>query len=677
MTRLGGLLRGLLAPATRAGDLARRERTLRFKLYSLLSLPIVALILLWTFITGHLMNDLFELRRAVTQFEQVAAPATALADRLREERHRSAVVLSGTGPDGGRLATARQETDRAVVLLHQRATSQEGSSATGPDIVDDLTALERELQRLGGLREQVDSRALDRLGAVQQYTEIQRSLYRMTDGLVTVPDPARYRQANGLQTIAESRELLSQEDALLSGALLRGQLGTEEQRLFAQTVAARRLLFDRGTQQLDPELRRPYDDLLASADYKHLTAIENEVGARRTALGQATAWKGLAGTLGTRVDRLTADRTALLNSLADGVSWGIIAQIVIAGGLGLVAILLAVALSARLGRGLAQELADLRSAALDLADVRLPGVVRKLRDGEPVEVDTEAPPIRITGTTLEVQDVAQAFSTVRRTAVEAAVGQADLRKGVSLVFRNLARRNQSLLHRQLTHLDTMQRKTNAPDALADLFRLDHLTTRMRRQAEGLIILSGAPAGRAWRKPVPIHDVVRGTVAEVEDYTRVTVMPMSDASLVGTAVADVIHLLAELIENATVFSPPSTQVYIKGDLVGRGFAVEIEDRGLGLTPEAREEINRRLADPPEFDLTDSDRLGLFVVSRLAARHGITASLRRSPYGGTTAVVLLPHGLVIPAGLDDEPAGPDTGSMPAVIALEQGSDPTNSR
>ncbi|RCG30657.1 sensor [Sphaerisporangium album] len=677
LTRLGGPLCGLLAPATRAGDPALRKRTLRFKLYSLLSLPIVALILLWTFITGYLVSDVFELRRAVTQFEQVAVPAFALADRVRDERHLSAVLLSGTGPDGGRLSTAREETDRAVVLLHQRATSQEGSSATGPDVVEGLTALERELQRLGGLREQVDSRSLDRLGAVQQYTEIQNSLYRMTDRLVTVPDPALYRQANGLQTIAGSRELLSQEDALLSGALLRGQLGAEEQRAFAQIVAGRRLLFDRGMRDLDPELRRPYDGLLSSADYKRLTAIENEVGARRGALGQATAWQGLAGTLGTRVDRLTADSAALLNLRADDASFGIVARIAIAAGLGLVAILLAVVLSARLGRGLSQELADLRSAALELADVRLPGVVRKLRDSEPVEVDTEAPPIHITGTTLEVQDVAQAFSTVRRTAVKAAVGQADLRRGVSLVFRNLARRNQSLLHRQLTHLDTMQRKTNAPDAQADLFRLDHLTTRMRRQAEGLIILSGAPAGRAWRRPVPMHDVVRGSVAEVEDYSRVTVMPMSDASLVGTAVADVIHMLAELIENATVFSPPSTRVYIRGDLVGRGFAVEIEDRGLGLTPEDREEINRRLVDPPEFNLADSDRLGLFVVSRLAARHDIKVALRRSPYGGTTAVVLLPHGLVIPAGLDEEPAGPDTGSMPAVISLEQGSDPTNRR
>jgi signal transduction histidine kinase len=194
---------------------------------------------------------------------------------------------------------------------------------------------------------------------------------------------------------------------------------------------------------------------------------------------------------------------------------------------------------------------------------------------------------------------------------------------------------------------------------------------MRRQAEGLIILSGAPAGRAWRKPVPMHDVVRGSVAEVEDYTRVTVMPMSDASLLGTAVADVIHMLAELVENATVFSPPSTRVNIRGDMVGRGFAIEIEDRGLGMTPEAREEINLRLIDPPEFNLADSDRLGLFVVSRLAVRHDIKVALRRSPYGGTTAVVLLPHPLVIPAGRDT----PLDGLSSPALTLNPGPDSTN--
>jgi Histidine kinase-, DNA gyrase B-, and HSP90-like ATPase len=228
------------------------------------------------------------------------------------------------------------------------------------------------------------------------------------------------------------------------------------------------------------------------------------------------------------------------------------------------------------------------------------------------------------------------------------VGQANLRKGVNQVFLNLSLRNQSLLHRQLGMLDTMERGTDDAAVLADLFRLDHLTTRMRRHAEGLIILSGATPGRGWRDPVPVLDVLRAAIAEVEDYVRVDVVSEPPDSLVGNAVNDVIHLIAELIENATTFSPPNTRVEVRAEAVGIGFAVEVEDRGLGMTAEEQAGINARLASPPEFDLANSDRLGLFVVGQLAARHQIRVSLRESHYGGTTAIVLLPHSVIVRAG-----------------------------
>jgi anti-sigma regulatory factor (Ser/Thr protein kinase) len=213
-------------------------------------------------------------------------------------------------------------------------------------------------------------------------------------------------------------------------------------------------------------------------------------------------------------------------------------------------------------------------------------------------------------------------------------------------------RNQSLLHRQLGMLDSMERRTSEPEALADLFRIDHLTTRMRRHAEGLIILSGEVPGRGWRDPVPVVDVLRAAVAEVEDYVRVDVTSESDDLVAGNAVNDVIHLVAELVENATVFSPPNTRIEIRAEPVGNGLAAEVEDRGLGLPAEELADINRRLESPQEFDLAASEQLGLFVVSRLAARHDIRVSLRRSVYGGTTAVVLLPFGVVV----RKEEAGP---------------------
>jgi hypothetical protein len=216
---------------------------------------------------------------------------------------------------------------------------------------------------------------------------------------------------------------------------------------------------------------------------------------------------------------------------------------------------------------------------------------------------------------------------------------------VSKVFRSLARRNQSLLQRQLKMLDEMERRTDDPDALAQLFRLDHLTTRMRRQAEGLIILSGAAPGRGWRQPVALVEVLRGAVGEIEDYARVDLIAESPDFMHGSVVADVTHLLAELVENATVYSPPGTRVQVRTGRVASGYAIEIEDRGLGITASTLATLNERLARPPEFDLADGDQLGLLVVSQLAARHGIKVVLREPTHGGTAALVVLPPHMVV--------------------------------
>ncbi len=318
--------------------------------------------------------------------------------------------------------------------------------------------------------------------------------------------------------------------------------------------------------------------------------------------------------------------------------------------LGLLAIIFSILVSIIVGRGLIGQLKDLRLSALELANDRLPSVIRRLRDGEIVDVAARRRRSRPRAGPRSRPRTRSTRSSRRstscsRTAIEAAVDEANLRRGISDVFRNLARRSQVLLHRQLRLLDGMERRASEPEELEDLFRIDHLTTRMRRHAEGLIILSGEPAGRTWRHPVPLMDVLRAAVAEVEDYTRIRVEARTRAALSGTAVADVIHLIAELAENATVFSPPNTPVKISGDIVGRGFAVEIEDRGLGITEERLAEINRNLDDPPAFDLSGSDRLGLFIAGRLARRHDIKITLRPSVYGGTSAIVIIPMALVV--------------------------------
>ena len=301
-----------------------------------------------------------------------------------------------------------------------------------------------------------------------------------------------------------------------------------------------------------------------------------------------------------------------------------------------------------------------RTSAFDLSSVRLPAVLARLRSGDEVDLATETPQLEPDPS--EIGQLREAINLAAKTAVNAAVDEVAIRRGVNDVFRNLARRNQSLLTRQLELLDAMERRVHDPEELADLFRVDHLTTRMRRHAEGLLIVAGGTSGRAWRDPVPIMDVMRAAVAEIEDYTRIRVTSRSVASIAGHAVADVIHMLAELVENATTFSPANTPVRIESDIVAKGLVIEIEDRGLGMGEEQMAEINTRLNDPPPLDLSGSEQLGLFIAGQLARRHDVKITMQGSAYGGVTAVVLVPSALLVEAGWKRRPRS-ESGSSAA--------------
>jgi signal transduction histidine kinase len=317
-------------------------------------------------------------------------------------------------------------------------------------------------------------------------------------------------------------------------------------------------------------------------------------------------------------------------------------------GAGIVVVLAAAALMGRFARQLTREIDGLATAATYLADDALPRTVAALRDGQ-ADMTTTAPwpRGRPEPSVTQLAAAADAIARMHRSAVAAATTEAGLRSGFRKILVSLGKRNQSLLHRQLRIIDTLEQQASSPGALAELFTLDHLTTRMRRHAESLTILSGIAPGRSWAGPVPVIDVMRAAAAEVEDYTRVTVISDSDEAVAAPAVTDMIHLLAELIENATLFSPSSTRVEVRAEHVANGFAIEVEDRGLGMPAEQLLALNAQLASPPDFDLADADRLGLFVAGRLAARHGVHVSLTSSPYRGIKAVVVLPDALVMPA------------------------------
>ena len=436
--------------------------------------------------------------------------------------------------------------------------------------------------------------------------------------------------------------------------------------VFAELATLRQQLAGNATADLLPEYRALVAENVTPAIDSGLTAAEAAVIATTWRKG-APPLAVLASTaaFGPYAKAMSTSLTEAGNKLQTQTTHQanvVFIQLLLAAGLGLLGTIASIALSLIIGRGLVRQLRDLRESALTLAHDKLPSVISQLRAGQPVdpvEYDAGEP-----AGANEIEQVQHAFNLVQQTAVQTAIDEARLRRGISDVFRNLAGRSQSLLHRQLTLLDGMERRATEPDELEDLFRIDHLTTRMRRHAEGLIILSGEAPARGWRQPVPLVDVLRAAVAEVEDYTRIRVLCRTNAAVAGHAVADVIHLVAELAENATVFSPPNTPVRIQGDIVGRGFAVEIEDRGLGISQARMDEINTNLANPPQFDLSGSDRLGLFIAGQLAQRHEIKITLRPSVYGGTTAIVLIPTGLVVDEDTYERdpalPAGGEDGS-----------------
>ncbi|MEV4102550.1 ATP-binding protein [Nonomuraea sp. NPDC049649] len=617
----------------------------------MLLLPLLSLSALWGFVLNLTVSDGWSLLRGESLYQTVGVTSTELGVQLQAERERTLLKLTH-GEPSAELGEQRARTDAA---LHDfRESVREAERNLTDDMRTPLNTVQAELSRLHAIRTGVDGGFSTRMLDLSEYNRLLDAMYRFYDHLAPAPELAIYQQVTALQTMSNAHEYLLREHALVQAAQLDGRLTEGETTAFTEYASSRKFLHARGQAGLEVELRQPYADLFKSEEFLTFATMEARIIRTGAPPPDTARWNDAVGKVIAEFDRISGQISAELGGRAADAATATRIQIGVAGGVGLVAVLASIIISVRFGRRLGAELAGLRSAAVEMSQRRLPDLVRRLSKGEEIDVTEEAKPIAVTGSA-EISDVAGAFGAVQDTAVRAAVGQAALRHGLGQVFLNLARRKQGLLHRQLALLDGMQRRTHDPDQLEELFRLDHLTTRMRRHAESLIILSGSAPGRAWRKPVPVIDVVRAAIAEVEDYTRVEVANMPRSAIDGSAAADLTHLIAELVENATIYSPPDTAVHVRGDRVSNGYSVEVEDRGLGLQPEEYEAYNRVLREPPEFDLADSDRLGLFVVAKLAQRHSINVLLRRSPFGGTTAIVFVPDRLIT-----DQPELPEAKS-----------------
>ena len=645
-----------------------RGRSIRLRIYFLVAIPLVTMLGLFAYVADTSVTNWLNQDRAPTLINATAEPLTNFVNVLQAERRAAVVYLSDrSSANLDAYHTAVTTTARRELQVTAALNSVGTKDSSTPAEMAGIAAMTTSLNSLTPLRDAVMAKKLAPLTAFADYTTViggQGAVLQAAASSIT--DATGAEQGLGLISAVDTQEDVSEQDALLAGALVSGSLTADDRVAFGQAAGRQQddtLLY----QELftAPELKTynvTQDALAPTALQSNLTNIQNAVmsGAplrEIELLGVTpaswqkltTTWLHATSAAGTETAVTVLNANSIPAIDAKRRLWAVSAV----GAAGLILTLLVTIL---LGRSINRRLTELRRSALTLAREQLPAVVARLRRGESVDVAAEAPPIRVGSD--EIGQVGQAIDAVRQTAIRSAIDEANIRRGVNDMFRNLARRNQSLLQRQLSVLDDMERRAADPDVLEDLFKMDHLTTRMRRHAEGLIILSGAPPGRSWSAPVKLIDVMRGAVAEVEDYARVTVSTQARTALSGSAVTDVIHLLAELIENATSLSPPFTQVRVGGESVANGFAIEIEDRGLGMTPQRLAELNDRLANPPDLNPANTEQLGLFVVGQLARRHRISVMLRPSAYGGTTVVVLIPGNLIVnegPAALSAAGAG----------------------
>ncbi|MEU6082349.1 ATP-binding protein [Streptomyces sp. NPDC047108] len=625
--------------------------TIRTRIVTLTLIPIAALLALWASAMVSMTGDLRALMRLQGVYEHFGTPVDTAVGQIQTERRLAAAYVASPGSEA-RTALVRQHraTDRAVGAMRDAVSGEErqdeltGRQRTALRSMADATA------RLPALRDQVMSRRISWDRAVDGYTGVVEPTFTVQSALTALQAGHLAREAQTVVELVRVREFVSREDALVAGARAAGSFDAAQYRTLVATIEDRRVFQRTYVPDLPDDSRTLFEDFQRGRRYQELTTGEDALlAAGAGGAGKAVAADSWRTVMDSAVKRYMALCTeAAKNSAERGRAFATdeLIRTAVAGGLGLLAVAGSVVLSVRAGRRISARLEDLRDSA-DLATRQLPDLIQKLSHGDGVDPATVAPPLPGDGDgdgDTEVQDeigqVSRALGTAHRAAVEAAVEQAGLRRGVSAVLLNIARRNQALVHRQLKLVDTLERRTADPDVLEDLFRIDHLTTRMRRHAEGLIILSGSAPGRRWRKPVPVVDVVGSAVGEIEEYARVDIPPMPAVGVKGEAVADVVHLIAELVENATVFSPPHTPVTMRLERTRRGCVLQIDDRGLGMDDVALDEANRTLAREGDFDPALTERLGLYVVGRLAGRHRIDVSLTRSPYGGTTAVVVLP-------------------------------------
>ncbi|WP_037886488.1 nitrate- and nitrite sensing domain-containing protein [Streptomyces viridochromogenes] len=673
------------APAPSGGRLSPRNWRVPTRLNAILLIPVLVGLVMGGFQVKSSIDTWQEAEDAENTARLVRA-ALNYADALYNERDVTAApLLQGKGEDDPTVTKARDLTDKAADDFDEAAQSMPGKAG-----LERRLRLFREAEPgLTDLRAQAYGSKLTGVQTEEGYVEVAHPLTEFANelglGTGNITSYGRTVYAIELTKAALSLQrsigmhllikpgptptsFASQRVALSSYAYLEGIAieeykggGTEadaqklkdaEADIRAQGAALAKEAAAKDPDYVPPPAK-PTDMVRAIAGLKTTDASERALLAQKGVSAQN--WWAVNTLKFNAYRQIESDLADTAVNEASDIADDAKRDALVTGAAVVVALLAAFILAGMVARQMSRSMRQLRNAAFGIAEQRLPMLVDQLSRTDPGRVDTRVAPIPI-NTRDEIGEVARAFDQVHREAVRLAAEQALLRGNINAIFTNLSRRNQSLIEGQLTLITDLENNEADPDQLENLFKLDHLATRMRRNGENLLVLAGEEPGRRWDQPVPLVDVLRAASSEVEQYERIELSGVPEAEIHGRAVTDLVHLLAELLENATTFSSPQTKVRVTATRLPDGrIMVEIHDKGIGLTAEDFADINHKLANPPTVDAAISQRMGLFVVGRLSDRHGIRVQLRPSgEQAGTTSLVMLPDAITHGGGGEQQPA-----------------------
>ncbi|MEU3515574.1 nitrate- and nitrite sensing domain-containing protein [Streptomyces sp. NPDC006654] len=641
-------------PSNAGSRIALRNWRISTRLVSLLALPVVAATTLGAVRINQSLDDIQQLDN-IKLLTDMTKQATELAQALQDERDQSAGPLAhGQSTNSVTVKGFEEKTDRARENFLNASEEIDTASKNGQlqGVRDSLVGLAGQLDDLAKIRKDAYQQQRNSTQTVEAYHRLITQLIDLSQDMAQASsNPEMIQRTRALAAFSTAKEYASVQRAVIAAALPANNTSagdlSENDRLYGESAQASETseltIFRKIYSGNAAELLKPIDENNPTIEAAN-TYAKRALGAQN-GLNELSkrSYRDWVDDSSTKIDQMQKIEHTLLEDMeqkARELRNSSEQSAIISGALILLVLGVSLVGAFIVARSMIRSLRRLQETATKVAQDRLPELVKQLSESDPQDVDTSVESVGVHSRD-EIGQVAAAFDDVHREAVRLAAEQALLRGNVNAMFTNLSRRSQGLIQRQLSLISELESREADPDQLSSLFKLDHLATRMRRNGENLLVLAGEEPGRRWTRPVPLVDVLRAAASEVEQYERIELASVPTTEVAGRVVNDLVHLLAELLENATSFSSPQTKVKVTGHALPDGrVLIEIHDTGIGLSPEDLAAINERLASPPTVDVSVSRRMGLFVVGRLSQRHGIRIQLRPSDSGGTTALVMLP-------------------------------------